>query len=75
VVHIRETSKPTGVTPGYLRCKHDVPIEVTSTDTGYYARCLRCHEVGPGRPTSRAARQALLEQSLMSDEQRRRGQP
>jgi hypothetical protein len=69
---IGETSKPRGVTPGTPRCKHDVPIVVTPTETGYYAQCLRCRQVGQKRPTSEAARQALLVQGLMSDEQRSR---
>jgi hypothetical protein len=45
---------------------------VTPTETGYYAQCLRCRQVGQKRPTSEAARQALLVQGLMSDEQRSR---
>jgi hypothetical protein len=42
------------------------------TETGYYARCLRCQEVGPERPFSEAARHALLERETSSDEQRSR---
>ena len=41
-------------------CTHAYPILVTETDKGHYARCLGCLQVGPKRPTSEAARRALL---------------
>ena len=41
-------------------CDHNYPMLVTPTETGrYYARCLACLTVGPQRPSSEAARQAL----------------
>jgi hypothetical protein len=50
-----------GINPGASWCKHDNPILVTSTETGtYYARCLVCLKIGPQRPSSEAARQAIL---------------
>jgi hypothetical protein len=41
---------------------------VNATQTGsYYARCLGCLQVGPERPTSEAALQALQELGEGSD--------
>jgi hypothetical protein len=69
-VRIGETSKlQRGLTPGNPRCEHDAPIVVTPTETGYYARCLRCQELGPERPNSEAARRALVVRGSRSDEQ------
>ena len=45
---------------GGQECTHAYPILVTETDKGHYARCLACLQVGPQRPTSEAARRALL---------------
>jgi hypothetical protein len=72
LMHSRGTSKTRGLTSANPRCEHDAPIAATPTETGYYyAWCLRCHEVGPERATSEAARQALQQvQGLISDEQR-----
>ncbi len=71
-MYSRGTSRTRGLTPANPRCEHDAPIAATPTETGYYyAWCLRCHEVGPERATSEAARQALQQvQGLISDEQR-----
>ncbi len=43
------------------QCDHrDYPIVVVATEMGYHARCLGCEAAGPGRPSLKAARQALL---------------
>jgi hypothetical protein len=39
---------------------HSYPILINPTDTGHYARCLGCLTTGPVRPSSEAAREALL---------------
>jgi hypothetical protein len=57
----RESSRGRGINPGASWYDHDKPIMVNATQTGsYYARCLACLQVGPERPSSNAARQALL---------------
>jgi hypothetical protein len=57
----RESSRGRGINPGASWCDHKKPIMVNPTQTGsYYARCLGCLQVGPERPSSNAARQALL---------------
>ena len=63
----RESSRGRGITPGASWCDHDKPMMVNPTQTGsYYARCLGCLQVGPERPSSNAARQALLASSAIS---------
>ena len=54
------TDEERGVRPGDPRCTHNYPIMVTKTETGCYARCLKCLAEGPERPFSEAARLALL---------------
>lgn len=47
--------------PRAFRCEHNYPIEVTTSESGgYHARCLACGAIGPERPNSRGARQALV---------------
>jgi hypothetical protein len=63
----RESSRGRGINPGASWCDHNKPIMVNATQTGsYYARCLGCLQVGPERPSSNAARQALLASSATS---------
>ncbi len=54
------TDEEQGTMPGDHSCKHNYPIVVTRTETGCYARCLKCLAEGPERPFSEAARLALL---------------
>jgi hypothetical protein len=44
---------------GGRRCNHR-SLAVVFTELGCHARCLRCGNIGPERPSSKAARQALL---------------
>jgi hypothetical protein len=48
------------IRPGEPECTHNYPIVVTKTQTGCYARCLKCLGEGPERPFSEAARFALV---------------
>jgi hypothetical protein len=54
------TDEKRGVRSGDPGCIHNYPIMVTKTETGCYARCLKCLAEGPERPFSEAARLALL---------------
>ncbi len=54
------TDEERGVRPHDPGCTHNYPIMVTKTETGCYARCLKCLAEGPERPFSEAARLALL---------------
>lgn len=47
------------ISPGDPECTHNYPIVVTKTETGCYARCLKCLAEGPERPFSEPARLAL----------------
>ena len=40
------------------RCDHR-SLAMVFTELGCHARCLRCGTIGPERPSSKAARQAL----------------
>jgi len=53
------SDKGRGVRPRDQRCMHDLPMLLIDTETGYYARCLRCLTAGPERPSAKAARSAL----------------
>ena len=56
----RESSRERGIHPGSSWCDHKKPMMVNATQTdSYYARCLACCQMGPERPSSEAARQAL----------------
>jgi hypothetical protein len=55
----KPSDKGRGVRPRDQRCTHDDPMLVIDTETGYYARCLRCLTAGPERPSAKAARSAL----------------
>ena len=56
----RESSRERGIHPGSSWCDHKNPMMVNATQKGsYYARCLACLQIGPERPSSMAARQAL----------------
>jgi hypothetical protein len=57
---VQTTSEERDIRPGDPRCTHDYPILVTKTETGCYARCLKCLTEGPERPFSEAARFALV---------------
>lgn len=62
------------MSPGTTPCSHDYPMLVNRTSTGhsysyYYARCIRCLAVGPERPSSEAARKALVVLGARSDGQ------
>jgi hypothetical protein len=48
------------VRSGELSCTHEYPLLVTNTETGYYARCLRCLTAGPECRSTKAARRTLL---------------
>ena len=54
------TDEERGVRPGDPGCTHNYPIMVTKTETGCYARCLKCLAEGPERAFSEAARLALV---------------
>jgi hypothetical protein len=54
------TDEQRGVRAGDPGCTHNYPIMVTKTETGCYARCLKCLAEGPERPFSEAARLTLL---------------
>ena len=54
------TDEEQGTMPGDHSCTHNYPIVVTRTETGCYARCLKCLSEGPERPFSEAARLALV---------------
>jgi hypothetical protein len=41
------------------RCNHR-SLAMVFTELGCHARCLSCGTIGPERPSSKAARQALL---------------
>jgi hypothetical protein len=45
-----------------VRCDHRYPLAVIFTELGCHARCPNCGAVGPGRPSSEAARQTLVPQ-------------
>ena len=49
-----------GICPGDPGCTHNYPIMVIKTESGCYARCLKCSAEGPERPFSEAARLALM---------------
>jgi len=56
----RGSSRERGIKQGAsFWCDHDYPMLVTPTEQGYYARCLVCLAIGPERPSSEEARQAL----------------
>ena len=40
-------------------CDHRYPLSVVFTELGCHARCLNCGAIGPGKPSSETARQAL----------------
>ena len=54
------TDEERGIRPGDPGCTHNYPIMVTKTETGCYARCLKCLAEGPERPFSEVARLVLL---------------
>lgn len=59
-----------GNSPGNSECKHNYPIVVTKTETGCYARCLKCLAEGPERPFSVAARLALVSGKMRATRER-----
>ncbi len=54
-----ETVRKPGPNVGDRRCNHS-SLAVVFTELGCHARCLSCGTIGPERPSSKAARQALL---------------
>ncbi len=60
-------------------CDHRYHITVIFTELGCHARCLDCEALGPERPSSKAARQALLVLGARTDDgrylERRRHSP
>jgi hypothetical protein len=65
----REPSRGRGINPRASWCDHKKPpLIVNPTETGsYYARCIGCLQIGPERPTSEAALQALQVLGASSD--------
>lgn len=51
--------RKSGPSVGGCRCNHR-SLAVVFTELGCHARCLSCGTIGPERPGSKAARQALL---------------
>lgn len=50
-----------GTRPGGAGCAHTTCLVVRSEDGSFQGRCLVCGKTGPGRHTSEAAREALVD--------------
>jgi hypothetical protein len=54
-----KSARKPGPSVGGQRCDHR-SLAMVFTELGCHARCLSCGTIGPERPSSKAARQALL---------------